>query len=84
MLNSLMYKLSYYRLDHLIFTVSLYLSLSLFFLGLFASVFIAVLQFLHVLLEFRFVETDGRGFDRVRRTEIGKKYFKLSHFEEVL
>ncbi|KAL3625442.1 Dolichyl-diphosphooligosaccharide--protein glycosyltransferase subunit stt3a [Castilleja foliolosa] len=44
MLNSLMYKLSYYR----------------------------------------FVETDGgRGFDRVRNTEIGKKYFKLTHFEEV-
>ncbi|KAH9762511.1 Dolichyl-diphosphooligosaccharide--protein glycosyltransferase subunit STT3A [Citrus sinensis] len=30
-----------------------------------------------------FVETDGKGFDRVRRTEIGKKYFKLTHFEEV-
>lgn len=44
MLNSLMYRLSYYR----------------------------------------FTEADGgRGFDRVRRTEIGKKYFKLSHFEEV-
>ncbi|XP_019191941.1 PREDICTED: dolichyl-diphosphooligosaccharide--protein glycosyltransferase subunit STT3A isoform X2 [Ipomoea nil] len=44
MLNSLMYKLSYYR----------------------------------------FVETDGgKGFDRVRRTEIGKKVFKLTHFEEV-
>ncbi|XP_071723579.1 dolichyl-diphosphooligosaccharide--protein glycosyltransferase subunit STT3A-like [Rutidosis leptorrhynchoides] len=44
MLNSLMYKLSYYR----------------------------------------FVETDGgKGYDRVRRTEIGKKYFKLTHFEEV-
>ncbi|KAI3801979.1 hypothetical protein L1987_30099 [Smallanthus sonchifolius] len=44
MLNSLMYKLSYYR----------------------------------------FVETDGgKGYDRVRGTEIGKKYFKLTHFEEV-
>lgn len=44
MLNSLMYKLSYYR----------------------------------------FVETDGgKGFDRVRHTEIGKKHFKLTHFEEV-
>jgi len=44
MLNSLMYKLSYYR----------------------------------------FVETDGgKGFDKVRRTEIGKKNFKLTHFEEV-
>jgi dolichyl-diphosphooligosaccharide--protein glycosyltransferase len=45
MLNSLMYKLSYYR----------------------------------------FVEAtlDGKGYDRVRRTEIGKKYFKLTHFEEV-
>ncbi|RWW76813.1 hypothetical protein BHE74_00015066, partial [Ensete ventricosum] len=30
-----------------------------------------------------FVETDGKGFDRVRRTEIGKKHFKLTHFEEV-
>ncbi|CAK7337467.1 unnamed protein product [Dovyalis caffra] len=30
-----------------------------------------------------FVDTDGKGFDRVRRTEIGKKYFKLTHFEEV-
>ncbi|KAL8109508.1 hypothetical protein AgCh_025568 [Apium graveolens] len=31
----------------------------------------------------RFVEIDGgKGFDRVRRTEIGKKYFKLTHFEE--
>jgi len=29
------------------------------------------------------VETDGKAFDRVRRTEIGKKYFKLTHFEEV-
>lgn len=33
---------------------------------------------------FRFVETDGKGYDRVRRTEIGKKHFKLTHFEEVL
>lgn len=32
---------------------------------------------------FRFVETDGKGYDRVRRTEIGKKNFKLTHFEEV-
>lgn len=32
---------------------------------------------------YRFVDTDGKGFDRVRRTEIGKKYFKLTHFEEV-
>jgi hypothetical protein len=31
----------------------------------------------------RFVETDGKGFDRVRRYEIGKKHFKLTHFEEV-
>lgn len=31
----------------------------------------------------RFVETDGKGYDRVRRTEIGKKNFKLTHFEEV-
>ncbi|CAN1788914.1 Dolichyl-diphosphooligosaccharide--protein glycosyltransferase subunit STT3A [Linum perenne] len=48
MLNSLMYKLSYYRSG-------------------FST----------------FVETDGKGFDRVRRTEIGKKHFKLTHFEEV-
>jgi dolichyl-diphosphooligosaccharide--protein glycosyltransferase len=34
-------------------------------------------------LYYRFVETDGKAFDRVRRTEIGKKYFKLTHFEEV-
>jgi hypothetical protein len=26
---------------------------------------------------------DGKGYDRVRRTEIGKKNFKLTHFEEV-
>jgi hypothetical protein len=34
----------------------------------------------------RFVEAtlDGKGYDRVRRTEIGKKYFKLTHFEEVM
>jgi dolichyl-diphosphooligosaccharide--protein glycosyltransferase len=32
----------------------------------------------------RFVETDGKGFDRVRGYEIGKKHFKLTHFEEVL
>ncbi|CAF2368742.1 unnamed protein product [Brassica napus] len=32
---------------------------------------------------FLFVETDGKGYDRVRRTEIGKKNFKLTHFEEV-
>lgn len=44
MLNSLMYKLSYYR----------------------------------------FAEADpSNGYDRVRRTEIGKKHFKLTHFEEV-
>ncbi|XAR67042.1 Dolichyl-diphosphooligosaccharide--protein glycotransferase [Bertholletia excelsa] len=38
---------------------------------------------MYKLSYYRFVETDGRGFDRVRQTEIGKKYFKLSHFEEV-
>lgn len=38
---------------------------------------------MYKLSYYRFVETDGKGFDRVRRTEIGKKYFKLSHFEEV-
>jgi hypothetical protein len=31
----------------------------------------------------RFVETDGKGFDRARRYEIGRKHFKLTHFEEV-
>ncbi|KAL2610395.1 hypothetical protein R1flu_028968 [Riccia fluitans] len=45
MLNSLMYKLSYYR--------------------------------------FAEATMDGKGYDRVRRTEIGKKVFKLTHFEEV-
>ncbi|KAK1365353.1 Dolichyl-diphosphooligosaccharide--protein glycotransferase [Heracleum sosnowskyi] len=39
---------------------------------------------MYKLSYYRFVETDGgKGFDRVRRTEIGKKYFKLSHFDEV-
>ncbi|XP_028806599.1 dolichyl-diphosphooligosaccharide--protein glycosyltransferase subunit STT3A-like isoform X2 [Neltuma alba] len=38
---------------------------------------------MYKLSYFRFVETDGKGFDRVRQTEIGKKYFKLAHFEEV-
>ncbi|XP_038700903.1 dolichyl-diphosphooligosaccharide--protein glycosyltransferase subunit STT3A-like isoform X1 [Tripterygium wilfordii] len=38
---------------------------------------------MYKLSYFRFVETDGRGFDKVRQTEIGKKYFKLTHFEEV-
>ncbi|KAK4479131.1 hypothetical protein RD792_014642 [Penstemon davidsonii] len=38
---------------------------------------------MYKLSYYRFVETDGRGFDRVRNTEIGKKYFKLTHFEEV-
>ncbi|KAL9252978.1 Dolichyl-diphosphooligosaccharide--protein glycosyltransferase subunit STT3A-like protein [Drosera capensis] len=37
---------------------------------------------MYKLSYYRFVETDGKGFDRVRRTEIGKKHFKLSHFEE--
>ncbi|KAJ8446522.1 hypothetical protein Cgig2_027484 [Carnegiea gigantea] len=37
---------------------------------------------MYKLSYYRFVETDGKGFDRVRRTEIGKKYFKLSYFEE--
>lgn len=38
-----------------------------------------------VLVMFRFAEAtmDGKGYDRVRRTEIGKKRFKLTHFEEV-
>ncbi|GJT86676.1 hypothetical protein Tco_1068393 [Tanacetum coccineum] len=39
---------------------------------------------MYKLSYFRFVETDGgKGYDRVRRTEIGKKHFKLTHFEEV-
>uniref|UniRef100_A0A2P2LZN7 dolichyl-diphosphooligosaccharide--protein glycotransferase n=4 Tax=Rhizophora mucronata TaxID=61149 RepID=A0A2P2LZN7_RHIMU len=38
---------------------------------------------MYKLSYYRFVETDGQGFDRVRRTEIGKKHFKLSYFEEV-
>ncbi|KAK8921063.1 Dolichyl-diphosphooligosaccharide--protein glycosyltransferase subunit STT3A [Platanthera zijinensis] len=38
---------------------------------------------MYKLSYYRFVETDGKGFDRVRKTEIGKKHFKLSHFEEV-
>ncbi|KAF7851876.1 hypothetical protein BT93_L2024 [Corymbia citriodora subsp. variegata] len=38
---------------------------------------------MYKLSYYRFVDTDGKAFDRVRRTEIGKKYFKLTHFEEV-
>ncbi|KAJ4908210.1 Dolichyl-diphosphooligosaccharide--protein glycosyltransferase subunit STT3A [Raphanus sativus] len=38
---------------------------------------------MYKLCYYRFVETDGKGYDRVRRTEIGKKHFKLTHFEEV-
>ncbi|KAJ6355494.1 hypothetical protein OIU76_026751 [Salix suchowensis] len=38
---------------------------------------------MYKLSYYRFVETDGKAFDRVRQTEIGKKYFKLTHFEEV-
>ncbi|XP_038998891.1 dolichyl-diphosphooligosaccharide--protein glycosyltransferase subunit STT3A-like isoform X1 [Hibiscus syriacus] len=38
---------------------------------------------MYKLSYYRFVETDGKGYDRVRQTEIGKKYFKLTHFEEV-
>ncbi|CAK9141379.1 unnamed protein product, partial [Ilex paraguariensis] len=37
---------------------------------------------MYKLSYYRFVETDGKGFDRVRGTEIGKKHFKLTHFEE--
>ncbi|XP_010535959.1 PREDICTED: dolichyl-diphosphooligosaccharide--protein glycosyltransferase subunit STT3A [Tarenaya hassleriana] len=37
---------------------------------------------MYKLSYYRFVETDGKGFDRVRQTEIGKKHFKLTHFEE--
>ncbi|KAE8712558.1 Dolichyl-diphosphooligosaccharide--protein glycosyltransferase subunit STT3A [Hibiscus syriacus] len=38
---------------------------------------------MYKLSYYRFVETDGKAYDKVRRTEIGKKYFKLTHFEEV-
>eukprot|EP00245_Coleochaete_scutata_P013789 TRINITY_DN5711_c1_g3_i1.p1 TRINITY_DN5711_c1_g3~~TRINITY_DN5711_c1_g3_i1.p1 ORF type:complete len:777 (-),score=168.48 TRINITY_DN5711_c1_g3_i1:459-2789(-) len=39
---------------------------------------------MYKLSYYRFAElTGGGGFDRVRQTEIGKKYFKLTHFEEV-
>ncbi|CBI21890.3 unnamed protein product, partial [Vitis vinifera] len=38
---------------------------------------------MYKLSYFRFVETDGKGFHRLRRTEIGNKYFKLTHFKEV-
>ncbi|KAG6473029.1 hypothetical protein ZIOFF_066936 [Zingiber officinale] len=38
---------------------------------------------MYKLSYYRFVETDGKGFDRVRGTEIGKKHFRLTHFEEV-
>ncbi|KAM7259128.1 hypothetical protein ACFE04_014869 [Oxalis oulophora] len=37
---------------------------------------------MYKLSYYRFVDTDGKGYDRVRQTEIGKKYFKLTHFEE--
>ncbi|CAL5360514.1 unnamed protein product [Camellia sinensis] len=39
---------------------------------------------MYKLSYYRFVETDGKAFDRVRRTEIGKKHFKLTHFEELV
>ncbi|KAJ4957792.1 hypothetical protein NE237_024903 [Protea cynaroides] len=38
---------------------------------------------MYKLSYYRFVETDGKGFDRARETEIGKKYFELNYFEEV-
>lgn len=40
---------------------------------------------MYKLSYYRFAESsmDGKGYDRVRRTEIGKKKFKLTHFEEV-
>ncbi|KAK1667139.1 hypothetical protein QYE76_055298 [Lolium multiflorum] len=38
---------------------------------------------MYKLCYYRFVETDGKGFDRARRYEIGRKHFKLTHFEEV-
>ena len=46
---------------------------------------ITIMDFLSHLFSFasRFAETDGKGFDRARRYEIGRKHFKLTHFEEV-
>lgn len=40
---------------------------------------------MYKLSYYRFAESsmDGKGYDRVRRTEIGKKVTKLTHFEEV-
>ncbi|KAI5059406.1 hypothetical protein GOP47_0025725 [Adiantum capillus-veneris] len=40
---------------------------------------------MYKLSYYRFADSsmDGKGYDRVRRTEIGKKNFKLTHFEEV-
>ncbi|XP_044977024.1 dolichyl-diphosphooligosaccharide--protein glycosyltransferase subunit STT3A-like isoform X4 [Hordeum vulgare subsp. vulgare] len=38
---------------------------------------------MYKLCYYRFAETDGKGFDRARRYEIGRKHFKLTHFEEV-
>ncbi|VAH63454.1 unnamed protein product [Triticum turgidum subsp. durum] len=38
---------------------------------------------MYKLSYYRFAETDGKGFDRARRYEIGRKHFKLTHFEEV-
>ncbi|CAM0882749.1 unnamed protein product [Alopecurus aequalis] len=37
---------------------------------------------MYKLCYYRFAETDGKGFDRARRYEIGRKHFKLTHFEE--
>ncbi|GFP86881.1 dolichyl-diphosphooligosaccharide--protein glycosyltransferase subunit stt3a [Phtheirospermum japonicum] len=37
---------------------------------------------MYKLSYYRFVETEGGGFDTVRDTEIGNKYFNLTHFEE--
>eukprot|EP00850_Spirogloea_muscicola_P022762 SM000310S11953 [mRNA] locus=s310:22945:30889:- [translate_table: standard] len=37
---------------------------------------------MYKLSYYRFAESDGRGYDRVRGYEIGKKQFKLTHFEE--
>ncbi|KAL8102459.1 dolichyl-diphosphooligosaccharide--protein glycosyltransferase subunit STT3A-like [Apium graveolens] len=39
---------------------------------------------MYKLSYYRFADTDGgKAYDRVRRTEIGKKNIKLTHFEEV-
>ncbi|PPD73567.1 hypothetical protein GOBAR_DD29510 [Gossypium barbadense] len=38
---------------------------------------------MYKLSYYRFVETEEKGYDKVRHTEIGQKLYKLTHFEEV-